>query len=332
MAFVPLLNHQSMHSITALIVTYNRLEKLKKTLNNTLLQDHLESILVINNASTDGTKEWLDSLDNPKISIIHMQSNLGGAGGFSKGLKSASAYTQAEWIVLYDDDAYPSKEAFKQFINSTKNNRFDAAAAAVYYPSQAICEMNRPSWNPFSSNKLLFKTLFSLIQSKNKRIAFHVKDENYIQKKPIKIDSSSFVGFFIKRTILKQLPQIDPRLFIYSDDIIYTLNITNKGYQHLFLPSVVFIHDCETIRHKTYFPLWKNYFHFRNSLILYKKCSNYFFIFVFLLKSFQWITQVRFHENKFLFIKLWLQAVKDGYTNNLSALPRDIITKYSNKN
>lgn len=46
---------------TALIVTFNRLEKLKKSVRETV-KAGFSSIVIVNNGSSDGTREWLSSL------------------------------------------------------------------------------------------------------------------------------------------------------------------------------------------------------------------------------------------------------------------------------
>ena len=67
--------------ITAVVVTYNRLEKLKKVIESVRSQTaSLLQILVVNNGSTDGSREWLESQND--IYLIN-QGNLGGAGGFN---------------------------------------------------------------------------------------------------------------------------------------------------------------------------------------------------------------------------------------------------------
>ena len=66
--------------ITTLIVTYNRLEFLKQSiysvLNQTVIPDKL---LIYNNNSSDGTKEYLDSLDNNTVHVVNASINTGGA-------------------------------------------------------------------------------------------------------------------------------------------------------------------------------------------------------------------------------------------------------------
>ena len=76
--------------IGCILVTYNRIEKLRKTLecysNQTVPPKY---ILIINNCSTDGTAEYLRQWGNVpekfKKFVIHTAENLGGSGGFYLG-------------------------------------------------------------------------------------------------------------------------------------------------------------------------------------------------------------------------------------------------------
>ena len=101
-------------NIGVVIVTFNRLEKLKKTLTCFKEQDlSPKYVLVVNNNSSDGTKEFLETWkkdDNCQFKkmVIHEKENLGGSGGFHVGLEKAKEM-DAEWIWVSDDDAYPQK-------------------------------------------------------------------------------------------------------------------------------------------------------------------------------------------------------------------------------
>ncbi|EEN7923082.1 glycosyltransferase, partial [Salmonella enterica] len=91
---------------TALIVTFNRLEKLKKSVRETV-KAGFSSIVIVNNGSNDGTREWLSSLSEPGITTLNLKDNLGGAGGFKVGSQYICSYSNADWVFFYDDDAYP---------------------------------------------------------------------------------------------------------------------------------------------------------------------------------------------------------------------------------
>ena len=109
-----------MNSIGIVIVTYNRLECLKKNqecINHLMIPENLACrVYIIDNASTDGTKEWLDECIDARTTIIHMKENVGGSGGFSKGVELASKENEYVWGM--DDDAYPTQEALCELYNS----------------------------------------------------------------------------------------------------------------------------------------------------------------------------------------------------------------------
>ena len=75
--------------IIAVIVSYNRKKLLKEALEHLLHQQNVKfDILIIDNASTDGTKEYIvDYLQKDNILYHNTGANLGGAGGFSLGVK-----------------------------------------------------------------------------------------------------------------------------------------------------------------------------------------------------------------------------------------------------
>ena len=93
--------------IVAVVVTYNRKELLKKVIASLRNQTiKVNGIIVVDNGTTDGTREWLGSEQG--LSVIH-QDNVGGAGGFYRGIQEAM-HTTAEWIWCMDDDVFPNSD------------------------------------------------------------------------------------------------------------------------------------------------------------------------------------------------------------------------------
>src|SRR5699024_4126477 len=124
--------------------------------------------------------------------------------------------------------------AFEAFLGS-KLEGVDAAAAAVYFPDGQICEMNSPTRNPFWHWRLFLNVL-----SSRGRRRFHLEDADYDANVPVAVDSASFVGFFVRGTTIDRVGFPDGRLFIYCDDLLFTLEITRQGGKFLFLPWVRF--------------------------------------------------------------------------------------------
>jgi rhamnopyranosyl-N-acetylglucosaminyl-diphospho-decaprenol beta-1,3/1,4-galactofuranosyltransferase len=94
--------------VVAVVVTYNRLELLQRLLERLETVPGLAEVLVIDNASTDGTGEWLSTLDG-KVLGRTLVENGGGARGFHDGLQWAME-RGADLVWLMDDDGLPDPD------------------------------------------------------------------------------------------------------------------------------------------------------------------------------------------------------------------------------
>ena len=101
-------------TVAAIVVTYNRLEKLKNVLASLEAQTRLpEHLVIVNNASTDDTAAYLAEYerdftlkDKVRITIVTLTENAGGAGGFSAGMRKGYELG-ADFVWIFDDDGYP---------------------------------------------------------------------------------------------------------------------------------------------------------------------------------------------------------------------------------
>ena len=95
--------------IAAVVVTYNRLELLRRLVKALGDVPELDEVLVLDNASTDGTGEWLAGLDGDRVQARTLEHNTGGAGGFHDGLAWA-VERGADLVWLMDDDGLPEPD------------------------------------------------------------------------------------------------------------------------------------------------------------------------------------------------------------------------------
>ena len=328
--------------LVAVVVTYNRLDKLKATLARLLESpaSELAAVVVVDNASTDATASWLAEQHDARLDVLISPSNRGGAGGFEMGMRRAMEAHQPDWLVVMDDDGRPATGGLAAFhalpcvqadgpqsdlksdLKSDQQSgleggaAWDAVAAAVYFPQGGICEMNRPSRNPFWHGREFLRTLFG-----GGRSGFHVQPSDY-DGPGMQIDVTSFVGFFISAQAVRRIGYPDPDLFIYGDDGIYTLGLTKVGGRIGFEPSVRFEHDLSTFQGKDggegaqrgrFIPLWKVYYYHRNLLLLYRLAAGWMFWPVLLVILPKWISKARLHcGERRAFLSLMRRAIWDG--------------------
>ena len=110
--------------VVSIVVTYNRKELLTKCLDSLANQSYaVDGIVLIDNASNDGTVEFVKGTDWYKTGLIDlhvMGTNTGGAGGFYEGLKIAKDL-DCDWFWLMDDDTVPKREALEELLTASQN-------------------------------------------------------------------------------------------------------------------------------------------------------------------------------------------------------------------
>lgn len=109
--------------VNAVIVTFNKLNLLKECLDGLLNQKDIQGIdlqiYVVDNDSTDGTREFLMNCEShlEQIHTIFNSENIGGAGGFYTGIKAAMK-NDVDYLWLMDDDTIPDLTALSCLIQA----------------------------------------------------------------------------------------------------------------------------------------------------------------------------------------------------------------------
>ncbi|OUD08269.1 hypothetical protein BVC71_13935 [Marivivens niveibacter] len=251
-----------MTTITAVIVTHNRVDKLRHAVN-AAMHESFDKIIVVDNASNDGTANYLAQISDDRLQVITLPTNTGGAGGFHHGV---TATANADWLVLFDDDAHPTPGSIDLFRALTENleTNIGAIAARVDLPDGTPCEMNKPLINPFWG------------MSKRAWAALRHGRKGFTVDNAQEIDAATFVGFFLNGQVARSMGPPEADLFLYSDDILYSLSMRRAGWHIRYEPDIRFYHDCETLRSGgAYRPLWKNYYTIRNGTFVAKMAAGY---------------------------------------------------------
>lgn len=205
-----------MKSIACIVVTYNRLNLLKRCIDSIRNQKYKEfDLFVINNGSTDGTKEWLESQYD--INTIN-QDNLGGAGGFYSGMKVA--YEKGyDWIWMMDDDGVADCNQLRELYNNSIDNGY-------LFVNALVINIDNPE-------KLSFG-----LQHKN----LVILDKQEALKYEIIENINPFNGTLINRELIKKIGFIKKEMFIWGDEKEYGLRAKNEGFQHYTITSALHYH------------------------------------------------------------------------------------------
>lgn len=203
--------------VSAVIVTYNRLNLLKQCIDKVLNQDVKDlDIVLVDNASNDGTKEYIEGLNNERIKYFNTGKNLGGAGGFSFGLNAASK-AGYDYCWIMDDDTMVNHNSLYSLLDKMIKTNSAYICSRVLWTDGKACTMNTP---PNGKWKCLY-------------------DEEALDLYLIEIQGCSFVSCLVNMKHVREagLPIAD--FFIYGDDIEFTRRLQKYSKGYLDLDSVV---------------------------------------------------------------------------------------------
>ncbi|MBQ6268834.1 MAG: glycosyltransferase [Bacteroidetes bacterium] len=133
--------------ISIVIITYNRWEELRKTLNVYLNQTYKDiELIVIDNASVDGTKEKLP-LEFPMVKYLYLPDNID-----IKAANIGMSLAHGEIIWRSDDDSHPLNNDCLEKVASIfeKHNNIDIIATEMMLPK---ANNHIVEWYPFKIDK-----------------------------------------------------------------------------------------------------------------------------------------------------------------------------------
>jgi len=114
------LNGTTQYSI--IMVVHNALEMVKISTTRTLqyIDNHDAKLIIVDNASSDGTQEWLKLLSQRgDIQLIQNNSNI----GHGPAIEQALNHTQSPYIVTLDSDAFPLSDDWLIKLKSRLNKK-----------------------------------------------------------------------------------------------------------------------------------------------------------------------------------------------------------------
>lgn len=104
-------------SVASVTVAYNSAHVLPRQIDALLRQSRpLDEIVVVDNASSDGTPELL-ARRYPRVKVIKMSENVGAGGAVASGMAYAAMERKHDWVWIFDDDSIPRDDTLESLLN-----------------------------------------------------------------------------------------------------------------------------------------------------------------------------------------------------------------------
>ena len=235
--------------VFAVLVTYNRKDLLLECLDGLFRQTRpIDGLVLIDNASTDGTAEILyaqkilpelppadtqtqwevrrQSLRETGMDFVYLRlpKNEGGSGGFHEGVKKALEF-DCDWLWMMDDDVEPDDGCLQGQL------AFSDISKCIH-PRKYFQDGLPHEWEGYIS-PVTGRRIFQPDISFRKGFSFCT------------INTGCFEGMLIHRSVVEKIGLPDKRFFLGGDDSVY-------GFLAHFHTPVLYLRDPRIDKKKIY--------------------------------------------------------------------------------
>ncbi|MBC2933837.1 glycosyltransferase family 2 protein [Nocardioides sp. zg-1228] len=241
-------------TVAVVVVTYNRADLLVGMLDGLAAQTRRpDAVIVVDNASTDHTREVLQARTDLPLHVTHSDDNLGGAGGFHLGVRAAY---DAGWdrVWLMDDDVVPAPGCLEALMAVDE----DCLIAVREDRTGALVEKAAVDFD-----------LRNPLAIKPKRASV---DSTYADRASmpelVEVHNVAFEGFMARRRVIEEIGFPDPSFFIFYDDAEYAVRARRAGHRIWAVRDAVLVRQLD-FNQQHDLSGWKGFYMYRNLFVVH---------------------------------------------------------------
>lgn len=247
----------AIESVAIVVVTYNRADLLSKMFDALAAQTRpADRVYVVNNTSSDHTRQVIDywaSGGELPLTPIHTAENLGGAGGFHLGARTAyDAGFDRIWLM--DDDVVPAPDCLEVMLKNAgpclSAVREDCRGKLV---EKAATDFNLRNPLAIRPKRTSVETVYDSRESMPAEVA---------------IQNAAFEGFLVKREVIAAIGLPDPSYFIFYDDVDFVIRAVRAGFPALALRDAVLVRQLDFDQQHA-LDTWKGFYMYRNLFVVH---------------------------------------------------------------
>jgi GT2 family glycosyltransferase len=241
-------------TVAVVVVTYNRAELLGRTLDGLAGQTHEpDTVIVVDNASEDHTREVLDAHQGLHLQRIHLDTNTGGAGGFRAGVRAA--YDQGfDRIWLMDDDVVPAP---------------DCLAVLMAHDEPCVMAVREDTHGRLVEKAATDFDLDSPWAIRPKRASVETTyADRHAMPERVELHNVAFEGPLFRREVIEAVGLPDDAFFIFYDDVDFALRARRAGYRIWAVRDAVLVRQLDFDQQHA-LDTWKGFYMYRNLFVVH---------------------------------------------------------------
>jgi len=227
--------------LSIVIITKDTREMLKSLLvsirQDNSLRPYIKELVVVDNASTDGTTEMILS-DFPEVFLIRNPQNKGFAASANTGI----AHTTGRYILFLNSDTVMIKGEMLKMLEFMERQK----DIGICGP-QLVYDDMRPqrsfAYRPNMIIELIPKSVLEFF------LPSKYASKSRIYTATVEVDSLIGAAIMIKRDAINLTGGFDERFFFFLEETDLCLRVREKGLKVVFLPDIKIVHlQGKTVR------------------------------------------------------------------------------------
>lgn len=221
--------------LSIIIVSFNVKNLLRNCINSILRSgdDFLKEIILIDNNSEDGSKQYINELtklriNGLKIRAVLNKKNLGFAKAVNQGIKIA----KGKYILLLNPDTRVKKDSLKKLVHfAEKHLETGVVGAQLVNPDNSI----QPSVYHFPS---FWRAILEFWFGKKGAYEKYVPSGD----KAVEVDAVTGAAMLIPRKTFEKIGVFNERYFMYFEDLDFCRRVKKAGLKVYYLPEAKIFH------------------------------------------------------------------------------------------
>lgn len=259
-------------NISCIILNYNDPETTIGLVNSIVNYEILDSIVIVDNCSTDDSVSRLQALAGGKVHVITTEKNGGYGYGNNHGIRYAHGVLHASHVLIANPDVKVTVECIQAMKDSfLKISRLGVAAAVT---RDGTGEVALSSWRingllgDLLDTGLITRRIFAPWLNDRPELKADSEKERYVY-----VDAVLGSLFMADMNALMECGLYDEEVFLYYEEKILGFQMKKKGYGTILLLNQSYIHlhsvsinknvksilKKQAILHKSKLHYYKNY-------------------------------------------------------------------------
>ena len=243
-------------TVAVVVVTYDRADLLAGMLDGLAALDRApDAVVVVDNHSSDHTPDVLAAelaRGRLPLQVVRTEENLGGAGGFHLGLRTAHAQGWDRFWLM-DDDVVPAPDCLSVLMAVDED-----CLTSVREDSQGrLCEKAATRFD--LARPWIIKPKTGMVEDYGTRAAM---------PELVEVENVAFEGFMVRRGVVDEVGLPDPAYFIFYDDVDFAIRARRAGRRIWAVRDAVLVRQLDFDQQHD-LAGWKGFFMYRNLFVVH---------------------------------------------------------------